>query len=181
MAKLISKTYGEALFEIAVEENKMDDFLEEVQAVVQVIKENPELHQLLMHPKISKEEKNSVLESIFKGRISDELTGFLALVIQKERYGELNAILQYFIEKIKEEKGIGVAFVTTAMELKESQKKQIVDKLLETTGYKVMEMHYDIDETVIGGMVIRIGDRVVDSTIKSKLEVLKKQLYKIQM
>lgn len=181
MAKLISKTYGEALFEIAMEENKMDELFEEVQATAQILKENPELHQLLMHPKISKEEKISVTESIFKGRISDELTGFLNLVIQKERYGELNAILQYFVDKIKEEKGIGIAYVTTAMELKESQKKQIVDKLLETTGYKEMEMHYEVDDTIIGGMVIRIGDRVVDSTIKSKLELLKKQLYKIQM
>lgn len=181
MAKLISKTYGEALLEIAVEENKMDELFEEVQETAQILKENPKLHQLLMHPKISKEEKVSVMESIFKGRISDELTGFLVLVIQKERYGELNAILQYFIDKVKEAKGIGIAYVTTAMELKESQKKQIVDKLLETTGYQTMEMHYTVDDTVIGGMVIRIGDRVVDSTIKSKLELLKKQLYKIQM
>lgn len=181
MAKLISKTYGEALFEIAMEENKMDVLFEEVQATAQILKENPELHRLLMHPKISKEEKISVMESIFKGRVSDELTGFLNLIIQKERYGDLNAVLQYFMDKVKEEKGIGVAYVTTAMELKESQKKQIVEKLLTTTGYKEMEMHFAVDESVIGGMVIRIGDRVVDSTIKSKLELLKKQLYKIQM
>ncbi len=181
MAKLISKTYGEALFEIAMEEKKIDVLFEEVQATMQILKENPELHRLLMHPKISKEEKISVMESIFKGRVSEELTGFLNLIIQKERYGELSAVLQYFIAKVKEEKGIGVAYVTTAMELKESQKKQIVEKLLTTTAYKEMEMHFAVDESVIGGMIIRIGDRVVDSTIKSKLELLKKQLYKIQM
>lgn len=181
MAKLISKTYGEALFEIAIEEKKMDELLEEVRATEQILTENPELHRLLMHPKISKEEKISVMESIFKGRVSDELTGFLNLVIQKERYGELNDILQYFINKVKEEKGIGVAYVTTAVELKESQKEQIVEKLLATTDYKEMEMHYAVEEAVIGGMLIRIGDRVVDSTIQSKLELLKKQLYKIQM
>lgn len=181
MAKLISKTYGEALFELATEENKLDTLFEEVKEISEILDENPELGKLFLHPRITKEEKVSVMESIFKGRISDELTGFLDLVLQKERYRELQAILQYFIDKVKEEKGIGIAYVTTAMELKDAQKRQVVKRLLETTGYREMEMHYSVDKTVIGGMIIRIGDRVVDSTVRTKLETLKKQLYEIQM
>lgn len=181
MAKLISKTYGEALFELAVEENKTEVFLEEVHAVQKALQDNPELYKLLSHPKISKEEKMEVVENIFKGRVSDEVTGFLTLIISKERFKELDAILQYFILRVKEEKGIGTAYVTTAVPLNEIQKAQVVEKLLATTPYREMEMAYTVDESLIGGMVIRIKDRVVDSSIRTKLSELQKQLYKIQL
>lgn len=181
MAKLISKTYGEALFELAVEENKIDAFLEEVIAVQKALQDNPELYKLLNHPKISKEEKTKVMENIFKGRISDEVTGFLTLIISKERSKELDAILQYFIQRVKEEKGIGTAYVSTAVPLNEIQKAQVEEKLLATTSYQKMEMIYTVDKSLIGGMVIRIKDRVVDSSIKTKLSEIKKQLYKIQL
>lgn len=181
MAKLISKTYGEALFELAVEENKIDAFMEEVIAVQKALQDNPELYKLLNHPKISKEEKTKVMENIFKGRISDEVTGFLTLIISKERSKELDAILQYFIQRVKEEKGIGTAYVSTAVPLNEIQKAQVEEKLLATTSYRKMEMIYTLDESLIGGMVIRIKDRVVDSSIKTKLSEIKKQLYKIQL
>lgn len=181
MAKLISKTYGEALFELAVEENKTDVFLEEVNAVIEALKQNEDFYKLLNHPKISKEEKIQVVENVFKSRISDEITGFLTLIISKERYKELDAILEYFISRVKEEKGIGTAYVATAVPLNEIQKAQVKEKLLSTTKYNEMEMVYSVDESLIGGMVIRIKDRVVDSSIKTKLSEIKKQLYKIQI
>lgn len=181
MAKLVSKTYGEALFEIAMEENKAQELMEEIQAVQDILEENKELDKLLMHPGIPKQEKVTVMESIFKGRISDELTGFLELVITKERYGELQAIFQYFIDKVKEVSRIGVCFVTTAVELTDAQKASVQSKLLETTTYQTMEMHYSVDSSLIGGMVIRINDRVVDSSIRTKLNDLTKQLLNIQL
>lgn len=181
MAKLISKTYGDALYELAIEENKADAFLEEVTAVRQILKENEEFEKLMNHPKIRKEEKVEVMENVFKGKISDELLGFLVLVLQKERYRELDKIFQYFIQRVKERKGIGVALVTTAVELTEVQKKRIEERLLETTSYKEMEMHYAVDTGIIGGMVIRIKDRVVDTSVRTKLDKLTKQLYQIQL
>lgn len=181
MAKLVSKTYGEALFELAVEENKVDVFMEEIQGVKQALAQNEEFGKFMNHPKILKEEKTAVLQNIFKGRISDELTGFLALIVTKDRYGEIDAILDYFLTEIKKYKGIGVAYVTTASALRDEQKAKVEQKLLETTSYKKMEMHYAEDESLIGGMIIRIGDRVVDSSIKTNLSELRKQLMRIQL
>lgn len=181
MAKLVSGTYGEALFELAVEEKKEDQFLEEVLAAKEVLAKNPELSQLMNHPKILKEEKEDVIKNIFSGRFSDELTGFFLLILQKDRYTEIDAILDYFISKMKEHKGIGTAYVTTAVSLKDNQKKEIESKLLATTSYKEMEMHYDEDASLIGGMVIRIGDRVVDSSIRTKLDRMTKELSSMQV
>ncbi len=181
MAKIVSKTYGEALFEIAVEQNKTREFLEEIQGLQAVFAQNPELDKLFKHPGIPKKEKMEVAEKVFKGQLSDELTGFLEIVISKERYGDLQAIFKYFIDKVKELQKIGVANVTTAVELNELQKSAVMSRLLETTSYQSMEMHYDVDASLIAGMVIRIGDRVVDSSVRTKIDELTKQLLQIQL
>lgn len=181
MAKLVSKVYGEALFELAMEENKTGELMEEVQALLVVLKDNPDFDRLLKHPGIPKQEKIQTMKNIFQGRISKELTGFLEIILNKERYGELPAIFQYFTDKVKEVNKIGVAYVTTAVELTEEQKAGVQSKLLETTAYRTMELHYSVDPALIGGMVIRINDRVMDSSIRTKLNDLTKQLLNIQL
>ncbi len=181
MAKLVSKTYGEALFEIAMEQNKTKELMEEIQGIQNVLAQNPELDKMMKHPGIGKQEKVEVVEKVFKGHVSDELTGFLGIVINKERYGELQAIFEYFISKVKEVQKIGVAYVTTAVALNEAQKEDVKNRLLETTSYESMEMHYSEDSSLIAGMVIRIGDRVVDSSVRTKIDELTKQLLQIQL
>ncbi len=181
MAKLISKTYGEALYELAIEENKVDSFAEEIAVLRGILADSKELNNLMNHPKVAKEEKLRVMKHVFEGRLDAQLLGFLSLIITKDRYGEVDSILRYFLDQVKELKGIGVAYVASAEPLKEAQKQQIVDKLLATTGYQQMEMHYTVDCGLIGGIVIRIGDRVVDSSIRTKLEELQKSLMKIQL
>ena len=181
MAKLISKTYGEALFELAAEEQKLDELFEEAKAVREILKEHTDFGKLMTHPRISKEEKALVAEEVFKGRISSEMVGFLRIIIEKGRFAELDETLTYFIDRVKEEKRIGVAFVTTAEELDENTCAKVEKRLLDTTKYETMEMYYIVDPSIIGGMVIRIGDRVIDSSITTKLNELKKQLMKIQL
>lgn len=179
MAKLISKTYGEALFELAVEENKIDIFMEEIQGVMDVLLQNADFGKLMNHPKVTVEEKIEVATAVFSERISREIVGFLILIIQKKRYAEIYPIMEYFLDRVKELKGIGVAYVTTPLPLKEDQKVKIQDKLLQTTTYQTMEMHFLTDEKLIGGMQIRIGDRVVDSSVWTKLMELQKELLKV--
>lgn len=181
MAKLVSATYGEALFELAAEEGREEEFLDEVNQLKVLLGENPDFGRLMNHPKILKEEKLKVLGNVFSGRMSKELLGFLHLVVTKDRYGEIDAILDFFVNKVKEQKRIGIAYVTTAISLNETQKKEIEEKLLATTSFVKMEMHYRVDEDLIGGMVIRIGDRVVDSSVKTKLFELQRELLKTQI
>lgn len=181
MAKLIAKTYGEALFETALEKEKIDEMYEEVQGIREVFSENPKLMQLFNHPNIIKEEKLQVVESVFAGRLSPEMTGFLRIVIEKGRQSELDGIFDWFITRVKEHKKIGIAYVVSASALSDKQKKQIEDRLLATTAYEAFEIHFSVDEKLIGGLVIRIGDRVVDSSIKSRLYEMRKELMKIQL
>lgn len=181
MAKLVSKTYGDALFALAVEEHMVDPLYEEAQAVAQILRENTELTRLMNHPKIEKEEKVRLIESIFKGRIGDELVGLLRMLVQKGHYKETDQVFTYFIDRVKEYKKIGTAYVTSAMELTPQQKQAVEQKLLDTTKYVQFEIHYTTDPALIGGMVIRIRDRVVDGSVRTRLEHLTRDLERIQL
>ena len=181
MAKLVSKTYGDALFELAVESGHVDGMLEEARGIQQILQTGDELSKLMNHPKIVKEEKIEILEQIFKSRVRDEITGIMRMLVSKGHYGEMESVFTYFIDQVKEYKNIGTAYVTAPMPLTDSQKEQIRNKLQETTRYVEFEMHYDVDESLIGGVVIRIGDRVVDSSVKNKLQSLTRELSKIQL
>ena len=182
MAKLVSKTYGDALFAVALEDNRMDEFFEAVKVVADILRTNDEFGKLMSHPKIIKEEKVKIVEEAFGGKgVPREIVGIMTLLITKGRADEMLSVFDYFIDLVKEEKKIGRAFVATAVELSADQKAKVEQKLLDTTKYETFEMNYSVDTSLIGGMVIRIGDRVVDSSIKTKLFELTRELRKVQV
>ena len=165
MAKLVSKVYGDALFEAAQETKCLDETFEQVLALQEILKEHEDLIQLLNHPQV----------------VKDDMMGFLTTVVEKGRQGDIPAIFEYFITTVKEYKKIGIAYVTSAVPLSEEQKAQVTERLLTTTRYVEFEMNYEVDPSLIGGMIIRIGDRVVDSSIKTQLYELKRQLLDVQL
>lgn len=181
MAKLVSKVYGDALFETAMEKNQVDVLYEEVCSLVPILEGNPELTALLNNPRVVKEEKTSIIQQVFSGRVAEELMGFLTVVVEKDRQNDLVPICEYFIQRVKEFKRIGTASVTSAVELSEDQKMRLKEKLLASTEYVMFEMDYRVDPSLIGGMVIRIGDRVVDSSIRTRLYELKRELSQLQL
>lgn len=181
MAKLVSKTYGDALFAVALEENRMDEFFEAVKVVADVMRANDEFGKLMNHPKIMKEDKVKIVEETFGGKVPKEIVGIMTLLVSKGRADSMLSVFDYFIDLVKEEKKIGKADVVTAIPLDEKQKSKVEAKLLETTSYKSFEMNYSVDTSIIGGMIIRIGDRVVDSSIKTKLFELTRELRKVQL
>ena len=181
MAKLVSKTYGDALFAVALEENRMDEFFEAVKVVAEILRTNDVFGKLMNHPKIMKEDKVKIVEDTFSGRIPKEIVGVMTILVTKGRAEEMLSVFDYFIDLVKEEKKIGIASVTTAVRLSDKQKAKVEQKLLDTTKYETFEMNYSVDASLIGGMVIRIGDRVVDSSIKTKLYELSRELRNVQV
>ena len=181
MAKLISKTYGEALFELAVEEEKTEIMLQEIQGIREIFNEHGEYLKFLTHPRIASEDKIKSVKEVFENKVDSQILGFLELVIMKARTEKMLEILDYFLDRMKAFKGIGVCYVTTPMALSEDKKEALCKKLLDTTSFKEMEMHYEIEPSLLGGMQIRIGDKVVDSSIQTKLNRLQKDLLKVQI
>ena len=181
MAKSAITTYGEALFQIAAESASITQMLDEVVQLKSILVANGELGELMSNPRFSKEEHLDILSNVFKGKIDEKLYLFLELLVNKGRYENVIDILDYFILRVKEHQGIGQAFVTSAVEIDSETKNLIKEKLLSTTDYKAIEIEYTVDEKLIGGMVIRIKDRIVDNSVKTKLEQISRDLHKIQV
>ena len=176
MAKLVSKVYGDAYVSVVSEKNNLIDALEEIKSIKNILLENVEIIELLDSPKMDDEEKIDFIKGIFENHISVDSMGFLLTIIEKKRQAELLPILDYVIDCVKELLLIGKATVTTALPLDDSKKERIVDELLKSSHYKSLEAEYVVDESIIGGIVIRIGDRVVDSSVKTRIDKMRKML-----
>ena len=176
MAKLVSKVYGDAYVSVVSEKNNLIDALEEIKSVKNILLENVEIIELLDSPKMDDEEKIDFIKGIFENHISVDSMGFLLTIIEKKRQAELLPILDYVIDCVKELLLIGKATVTTALPLDDSKKERIVDELLKSSHYKSLEAEYVVDKSIIGGIVIRIGDRVVDSSVKTRIDKMRKML-----
>lgn len=180
MAKLVSKVYGDALFSLAVEEEKLDSLWDEVKAVRSAVLSNPEFLEVMCHPEMTQDKKLKLLEEIFGGQ-SDDIKGFLNVLVRKGRFGEIISVLDYFDERAKEYKKIGVVDVAAPLPLSDSQKTEIENRLLQVTGYETLEMHYRLEESLLGGMVIRIGDRILDNSIRAKIDAMSRELSKVKL
>lgn len=181
MAKLVSKVYSDALFSTVKDNDKLDLVYEEVKEILIIFKTNTDLKKLLDSPKIVKEDKIKSMEDIFDTKISKELMGLVVSVIEKGRQSEFVAIFEEFIKTVKEFKNIGLAYVTSAIELSEEKKKQIEARLLETSKYDKMELEFKVDESIIAGLIIRINDRVLDSSVSKRLSNIKRELLNIRL
>ena len=176
MAELIDKTYGQALFDLALEEDKVTEYAEEMRIIKAALLENPEMMVLLGHPRISREDKLAVIRDCFDGRASDSITGFFTAVVRAGRQQYIHGMIDYFLDAVKKYQHIGTATVTSACELNDAQKAAVLKRLLETTDNVAYEIDYQVDPSLIGGMVIRIGDKVADNSIRSRLDTLTKGL-----
>ena len=176
MAKLVSTAYGDALFELALEEGNLRERRKETEILRDVLIDNQEILEILNHPVIDKNSKIKLIENVFGTRCSDCIIRFLILVIEKGRQDEIIRILDYFIKKVKETEGIGTGRVTSAVALTDEAKAKIEEILLKLTDYKSMEIIYVVDETLIGGLVIHLDDKMIDSSIRTKLDVMKNRL-----
>lgn len=169
------------MFELALESNQIDELYEEAKQLLKIVQKNEDLAKMMNHPKIVIEEKQKIVEDVFKDRASREMIGLMVMIIAKGHFNEFDGVLKYFIAQVKEHKKIGTAYITSAMELSLAQKDSVRRKLLETTDYVQFDLIYDIDPSLIGGVVIRIGDRVVDGSVKSKLARLTSELSKAKL
>ena len=176
MAKQVGNAYGTALFEAAREEGRLSAIREESETILSVFSEQPDFLRLLCHPEILLKEKEGLLHEVFGGTADPLITGIIELLLEKERGTDIPKVLEAFVQKALEEEKIGVASVTSPMELSEADKDRIRQKLLDTTDYETMRVTWSVDPGLIGGLVIRLGDRVVDSSLQTKLHKMKNDL-----
>lgn len=178
---VVEERYAGALLEIAIRENLAKEYLDEVVVLGKALEEEPNLLSLYLNPKITLEEKLEVTDNCFKNRFSDDVVGLIRVVVTNGRSANLPGICQWFIDNIKDYLGIGIVYVESACELDNTRKTALERKILQTTDYVSLEMHYSVNIKLIGGMKVRIKDRIIDNSIQTKLEEMTKELRQVQL
>jgi len=171
MVELIGKRYGQALYELGLESGDLAEREQEIQFMLDALTSEEEFMQILNHPKLSKADKITMLKSVFEGKICDDYIGFLVLGVEKNRQEYVVNILEYTLARIQEHNGIVTAYVTSAVELRKEDEKLIREKLEAQTAKKIT-LDLSVDKNLIGGLVIRINDRIMDNSIKRNLHRL---------
>ena len=171
MAGVVQKKYAEALYQMAIEHDKVDKITEEVKVVKKIMNEQKDLMKVLYHPQVNQQAKMDIVKNIFNQRISEELIGMIIITIEKKRQGILDKIFDEYINLVRRKKNISIANVTSAIELSDEYIRKIHDKLKQTLN-KEVEINAIVDRKVIGGLRIQLDNTVFDRTIKNKIENL---------
>lgn len=180
MAKLVGKRYAEALFEVALELNKLEQFKEEIIAISDVFENEPKLKTIFLHPKLSKSEKKDIVNSLFKDKISQQMLNLMYIVIDKGRERYIKYIKDEYVDLANEKQGIVEAVAVTAVPMEEVEKIKLQNKLTEKLGKNIILKNV-IDKEIIGGVLIKIEDKVIDSSIKGQLDMIQKELKNVKV
>lgn len=164
-----------AIFEIAQEENKLEEYGAELHEVSQALFSQPQLKDFLTNPQIQPQDKKAILLKLLQDQISPLMMNFLLLLVDKRRIVLLEAIYDCYQELSNKARGIVIADVTTAYELKNELQARLSSKLAELTGKKVQLRTHD-DKSIIGGIVVKIGDTRIDGSVTGRLQALKAEL-----
>ncbi|MDT8715587.1 F0F1 ATP synthase subunit delta [Clostridium sp. 19966] len=179
MYEFLDRRYALALYQAGEEKGKADLYLQQLRDVVELIDGNEDLLNLLKHPQVSNIRKKEIFGKLFKGKIEDEVYEFLIILINKDRIDNLKSKLNQ-MEKIHLEKNNTViATVKTVVPLLQNEKDSLVEKLEKKYSKKII-LNQEIDETILGGVFIKVGDDVIDGTLKSKLEEMKELMLKAE-
>ncbi|MBU0560396.1 MAG: ATP synthase F1 subunit delta [Bacteroidetes bacterium] len=170
----ITSRYAKALLDDSEEKALLPKVHEDVNLLLNTLSQSVELKRFLKSPVIKQEKKKEILLEIFSERICAETKNFIEFLVSKKREDLIEEIFIRFIEVYNEKHGIVVAEVTSAQELSDAQKKELIQKLEKRTAKKV-ELKYKIDESIIGGFVIKIGDTLINGSAKHQLTLLKKK------
>lgn len=171
----VAKRYSEALIESAVNSNEVDKVLDELSFINQTLVSSPDLKEFLENPIITHQDKIDVINQIFANHISGSVTNLLMLLVENNRFDVFDLIVNEYSNKKDEINNIVKAKVISAIELNDDAKSKIVNKLEYKTSKKVIA-DYEINPAIIAGIIVEINDKTIDTSLKTKLNNIKKQL-----
>jgi len=164
----IASRYAKSLLKISIEANALEELHNDMQLVNSTCLQSSDLTSMLKSPIVRTDKKLNILNEVFGKSVSNIAITFINLITTKKREGILGDIAASFLEAYKTHKNIGTATATTAIALSDEQKAIIVN-LLTKEGYNNIELNEVVNPEIIGGMILRVGDKQVDESIKRKL------------
>jgi F-type H+-transporting ATPase subunit delta len=176
---VVAKRYAKALFEVAKEKHLISKIEEDLKSVGSAMKDNADLQKFLTHPSISASVKKDLLKQIFEGKVSEPVWNTLQVLIDKGRLNVISALVSDYVKIANEAQGQSEATVFTAFALSDAQLADIAAYFKKITG-KTLRLETVIQPKLLGGIQVRIGDRLYDGSLSGKLERLAKSLNQTQ-
>ncbi|HEX5579659.1 MAG TPA: ATP synthase F1 subunit delta [Candidatus Limnocylindria bacterium] len=168
-----ARRYAEAAFQIGRADGALDDWERDLATVGDLLA-NDEVRRILQHPVIAYADKERLLQRA-AGGVRPEVLNLVLLMIRRGRPRAIEPMISHFAALLRAERGIVLAEVRTALPLEDEQRRAVTARLGELTGDTV-EMNEVVDESLIGGIAVRIGDRLYDASVRNRLERLRARL-----
>ena len=169
----VARRYAEAAFEIGKADGTLEIWERDLATLAEALGD-PGLRRLVEHPAVPFAEKEKVLKRVATG-VADEPLKLALLMIRRGRPAAIDAMVDRFGELVRRERGISLAEVRTALPLDDAQRTAIAERLRALTGDRI-EINEVVDDALIGGVSVRIGDRLYDASVRSRLERLRARL-----
>jgi F-type H+-transporting ATPase subunit delta len=170
----IAQVYARSLFEVAKERGKVDEIREELGQLSEALEESRDLSLFLFSPYFSTEEKKEGLHRVISDA-DESLVNFLELLLENHRLPALHRIRREYDDLWREENQLLPVQVTSAVELDDDTIRSIGDRVGEQTG-RTVELSSSVDPDLVGGIVLRVGNSILDASIRNRLEQLRKQV-----
>lgn len=169
MAELVVIPYAKALFDAGLELDKINEINEDIHFIEQVFNSEKKLIQILSHPHINKNEKKSLIQNILGDNISEHALNFLYILIDKRREKNLFDIIREFENLYDDHIGILRVVAVTAVEMDKKSQKKLV-KVLKDKFNKEIILTNEVDNSILGGVLLKLDDKFIDSTILGQLK-----------
>jgi F-type H+-transporting ATPase subunit delta len=171
-----ARRYAQAVFDIARQSNSLDKWLADLR-VLNATFGSHEVVTSLEDPNLKEEDQRRIVAGAMKpGAVSDLALNLLYILIERQRLGLLPRIVEVFQELYNRERGIVVADVISAVPLDPAHQKRVADQLSRITGGKTIQLQVHEDPRILGGLVARIGDQLIDASIATRLAELSERL-----
>jgi F-type H+-transporting ATPase subunit delta len=175
IAGKVAQTYAESLWDLAVEADVVDEVAEELAQIVSLVEEQPQLRAMFDSPSIKAERRARSIKAIFEGKVSSLTYRFLQVVNDKGRLDQLPGIRIAFDQRLKAERGEVDVDVYTAQPLSDSQKASVASKVSASIGRNAVVTAH-LDESMLGGLKLRIGDKLIDGSVATQLNKMKRKM-----
>lgn len=169
----VSYRYAKSLLTLAIEQNMLEEAYRDMKILADICEQNRDFVVVLRSPIVKSDKKISIIRAVAGGKLSKITDGFISIIANRRREGFLVEISESFVHQYKEYKKIATAEIISATALDDNQRKKIKEAVKNVVGREV-ELTEKINKDIIGGLIVRVGDKQFDGSIARKLKELKK-------
>jgi F-type H+-transporting ATPase subunit delta len=171
----LATSYAQSLLELANEKTEAEPLGQQLADVRKIVEENPSAGEMFANPSVSIEERARLLDKVFRNNVSPLIFNLLGVMNQHGRLGLISQVAESYDDLLDEQLGKIEVDLIVAQKLSPDQLETAKKKITQALG-KDAVLHQYVDDQIIGGMVIRVGDKLIDASVRNQLEMMKQQL-----